>query len=82
MVESFLSLRSVFDDRQGKAPRKRTVAAPAGVLNDALPDPVMGYRRQFPNVGLPPHRKTIARSFGGTSGRTSRHRHHRNDSRR
>jgi DNA-binding transcriptional LysR family regulator len=52
MVESFLSLRSVFDDRQGKAPRKLTVAAPAGVLNDTLPDPVTRYRRQFPNVGL------------------------------
>jgi DNA-binding transcriptional LysR family regulator len=52
MVESFLSLRSVFDDWQGKAPRKLTVAAPAGVLNDALPDPVTRYRRQFPNVGL------------------------------
>jgi DNA-binding transcriptional LysR family regulator len=52
MVESFLSLRAVFDDRQGKAPRELTVAAPAGVLNDALPEPVTGYRRQFPNVGL------------------------------
>ncbi len=52
MVESFLSLRSVFDDRHGKAPRKLTVAAPAGVLTDALPEPVTVYRRQFPNVGL------------------------------
>ena len=52
MVESFLSLRSVFDDRQAKAPRKLTVAAPAGVLNDALPNPVTRYRREFPNVGL------------------------------
>lgn len=52
LVESFLSLRSVFDDRQCKAPRKLTVAAPAGVLNDALPDPVMRYRQEFPNVGL------------------------------
>lgn len=52
MVESFLSLRFVFEDRQGKAPRTITVAAPAGVLNDALPEPVMRYRRRFPNVGL------------------------------
>ena len=52
MVESFLSLRSVFDDRKGKVPRKLTVAAPAGVLTDALPEPVDRYRRKFPNVGL------------------------------
>jgi len=43
-------LRSVLDDRQGKAPRKLTGAAPSGVLNDALPDSVTGYRSQFPDV--------------------------------
>ena len=52
LVESFLSLRSVFEDRQSKAPRKLTVAAPAGVLSDALPEPVTRFRRKFPNVGL------------------------------
>lgn len=52
LVESFLSLRAVFDDRTGKAPRKLTVTAPAGVLSDALPGPVTRFRRKFPNVGL------------------------------
>jgi DNA-binding transcriptional LysR family regulator len=52
LVESFLSLRSVFEDRQSKAPRKLTVAAPAGVLSDALPEPVTRFRRKFPAVGL------------------------------
>ncbi|MBI4621735.1 MAG: LysR family transcriptional regulator [Verrucomicrobia bacterium] len=52
LVESFLSLRSMFDDRKGKAPRKLAVAAPAGVLSDAVPGPVTRYRRNFPNVGL------------------------------
>jgi LysR family cys regulon transcriptional activator len=52
LVESFLSLRSVFDDRRGNTTRKLTVTAPAGVLSDALPGPVTRYRRQFPNVGL------------------------------
>ncbi len=52
LVESFLSLRSVFEDRQNKAPRKLTVAAPAGVLSDALPEPVTIFRRKFPNVEL------------------------------
>lgn len=52
LVESFLSLRAVFEDRQGKMPRQLTVAAPAGVLSDALPEPVTIFRRKFPNVGL------------------------------
>jgi DNA-binding transcriptional LysR family regulator len=52
LVERFLSLRAVFADKYSKAPRNLTVAAPAGVLSDALPQPVTEYRRQFPNVGL------------------------------
>jgi DNA-binding transcriptional LysR family regulator len=52
LVESFLSLRAVFEDRQSKVPRKLTVAAPAGVLSDALPEPVTKFRRKFPNVEL------------------------------
>ena len=52
LVESFLSVRSVFADRHKTAPRKLTVTAPAGVLTDALPGPVMRYRRKFPNVEL------------------------------
>ena len=52
LVESFLSLRAVFEDRQSKVSRKLTVAAPAGVLSDALPEPVTIFRRKFPNVEL------------------------------
>ena len=52
LVESFVSLRSVFADRNSKTPRKLTVAAPAGVLSDALPEPVTRYRRKFPHVEL------------------------------
>ncbi len=52
LVEQFLSLRSVFDDRHAKTPRKLTVVAPAGVLSDSLPEPVTRYRRTFPHVGL------------------------------
>jgi DNA-binding transcriptional LysR family regulator len=52
LVESFISLRSVFADRNSKTPRKLTVAAPAGVLSDALPEPVTRYRRKFPHVEL------------------------------
>ena len=52
LVESFRSLRSVFDDRLKRVPRKLTVAAPAGVLSDALPGPVARYRREFSHVGL------------------------------
>ncbi|MEY4939278.1 MAG: hypothetical protein RIQ93_1013 [Verrucomicrobiota bacterium] len=52
MVESFLSLRAVFADKYRNAPRNLTVAAPAGVLSEALPEPVTQYQRQFPHVGL------------------------------
>ncbi len=52
LVESFLSLHSVFDDRKEKAQRNLTIAAPAGVLSDSLPEPLMLYRRMLPNVGV------------------------------
>lgn len=52
LVENFLSLRSVFDDRLNRAPRRLTVAAPAGVLSDGLPGPLIRFRRRFPHVGL------------------------------
>ncbi len=52
LVESFLSLRAAFADRQNRVPRRLTVAAPAGILSDELPEPIKMYRKQFPDVEL------------------------------
>lgn len=52
LVESFLALRTAFTDRRNRAPQKLTVAAPADILSDALPETVKHYRKQFPNVEL------------------------------
>lgn len=52
LVESFLSLRAAFTDRQNRVPRRLTVAAPADILSDELPEPIKMYRKQFPEVEL------------------------------
>ncbi len=52
LVESFLSLKTAFIDRRNRTPQKLTVAAPADILSDALPETVKGYRKQFPHVEL------------------------------
>ena len=52
LVESFLSLRAAFADRRNRVPRRLTVAAPAGILSDELPEPIKLYRKQFPDVEL------------------------------
>jgi DNA-binding transcriptional LysR family regulator len=50
LVESFNSLRALFDDRLERKQRKLTVVAPSGVLSNELPKPLKHYRRLFPKV--------------------------------
>ncbi|RFC42418.1 MAG: LysR family [Verrucomicrobia bacterium] len=52
LVENFLSLRAAFADRRNRVPRRLTVAAPADILSDELPEPIKAYRKQFPDVEL------------------------------
>jgi len=52
LVEGFLSLRAVFQDRHSQVPRTLTVVAPAGVISNFLPKPVMLYRQKYPKVRL------------------------------
>jgi len=52
LVESFDSLREVFEDRHRTAPRTLTVVAPAAMLSVALRGPIIRYRKAWPTVKL------------------------------
>lgn len=52
LVESFDTLREVFEDRHRTTPRTLTVVAPAPMLSGALRGPVIRYRKAHPTVKL------------------------------
>lgn len=52
LVENFLSLPTVFADRQQDKARTLTITAPASVITALLPNPLKKYRDKFPKVGL------------------------------
>ena len=52
LVESFDSLRQVFEDRHRNTPRTLTVVAPAPMLSGALRKPVIEFRKRYPAVKL------------------------------
>ena len=52
LVESFDSLREVFEDRHRNTPRTLTVVAPAPMLSGALRTPIIRYRKAHPQVKL------------------------------
>jgi molybdate transport repressor ModE-like protein len=52
LVESFDSLREMFEDRHRTTLRALTIVAPAPMLHGALRKPIVAYRKKFPAVNL------------------------------
>lgn len=52
LVEGFDSLRSAFEETRQTAPLNLRVVAPAPMLSGTLREPLIRYRKQFPNVNL------------------------------
>jgi DNA-binding transcriptional LysR family regulator len=52
LVEGFDSLRSAFEETKQTAPLNLRVVAPAPMLSGTLREPLIRYRKQFPNVNL------------------------------